>query len=73
MYSILCGVRYDSGAPKAGNPPGGAHHLPVDVAAIFDGRDFAIKCRDGEKVDLLEKGFKTQELLFLTEQELEEI
>lgn len=47
--------------------------FPVDAVATFDGRDFAIRYREGEKVDLLEKGFKTQELLFLTEQDLEEI
>ncbi len=46
---------------------------PLDVEAEFDGRTFAIRCRAGEKVDLLEKGFKNQELLFLTEQEIEEI
>ena len=46
---------------------------PLDAEAEFDGRAFAIQCRDGEKVDLIEKGFKTQELLFLTVQEIEEI
>jgi ribonuclease P/MRP protein subunit POP5 len=46
---------------------------PLGAEAEFDGRTFVIRCRDGEKVDLLEKGFKTQELLFLTEQEIEEI
>jgi ribonuclease P/MRP protein subunit POP5 len=49
-------------------PPG-----PVDAGVVFDGRTFTIRCRDGEKVDLLEKGFKTQEQLFLTRQEVEEI
>jgi ribonuclease P/MRP protein subunit POP5 len=53
--------------------PRGCPSFPVDALAKFDGRDFAIKYCEGEKVDLLEKGFKTQELLFLTEQELEEI
>jgi len=57
---------------RRGIPPG-CPSFPVDAGAMFDGRDFAIRCRDGEKVDLLEKGFKTQELLFLTEQEIEEI
>jgi len=58
---------------RRGIPPPACLPSPLDAEAAFDGRTFAIQCRDGEKVDLIEKGFKTQELLFLTEQEIEVI
>jgi ribonuclease P/MRP protein subunit POP5 len=38
----------------------------------FDGNSYQTVRYHGEKVDLIEKGFKSQTLLFLTQQDLEE-
>jgi ribonuclease P/MRP protein subunit POP5 len=50
---------------KGSNPAG-----EQDVQ--FQGRSFTAVMYQGTKVDLFEKGFKNQELLFLTEDDLEE-
>ena len=46
--------------------------LPGDEEVAFDGRSYSALKYQGTKVDLFEKGFKNQELLFLTAEDLEE-
>lgn len=50
--------------PEEGN-------APVEIS--LDGRCFVPVYRDGQKVNLIEKGFKNHELLFLTEKDFEDI
>ncbi len=53
-----------TGAPGAGESPA--------VGCRFDGKEFLIAHCDGQKVDVIEKGFKNTHRLFLIREELEE-
>lgn len=47
-------------------------HAEMGEDVVFDGNSYQTLRYHGEKVDLIEKGFKSQTLLFLTKQDLEE-
>jgi ribonuclease P/MRP protein subunit POP5 len=49
------------------------HPLPGDPEEVsFGGKVYCARRYQGQKVDLMEKGIKSQELLFLTQDDLEE-
>jgi ribonuclease P/MRP protein subunit POP5 len=45
--------------------------LPEKKDVIHEGKLYDAYCYQGQKIDLLEKGFKSRELLFLTEEDIE--
>jgi len=55
------------GAPVSPVPPGPAHG---DLT--FGGKEYLVSNCDGQKVDVIEKGFKNTHRLFLTRSDLEE-
>ena len=54
-----------TGAPRAGETPAGG--------CRFDGKEYLVAHCDGQKVDVIEKGFKNTHRLFLIREELEEL
>ena len=46
--------------------------LPEKKTILYKGKLYDAYCYAGQKIDLLEKGFKSRELLFLTEEDIED-